>query len=181
MWACRLQAARSCFGVSAPRLSGSPAPSCLEPDDQGCKTPNHVIRLGDRIRDGSRPTGSCALDASCRRLRHTLISSRFHEVTMPLTVNLVSADEAAARAPEGEVVEEVVILKAARAQEQAREHADRVEFEQAQKILARPRPSSAGSRLTPPRRRSCSSRPRCSRATGSRCRRRCTAWPRGRG
>jgi hypothetical protein len=49
-------------------------------------------------------------------------------------VNLVSTDEAAAQTTDAEVVE-VVILKAARAQEQAREHADAGEFEQARKVL----------------------------------------------
>jgi Ca-activated chloride channel homolog len=70
-------------------------------------------------------------------LRYTSVGEQIaaHEITMPLTVNLVSADEAAAQTPDNEVVEEVVILKVARAQEQAREHADRGEFEQAQKIL----------------------------------------------
>lgn len=59
-----------------------------------------------------------------------------YEVTMPLVVNLVSADEAAAAAADAEVTEEVVILRSARAQEQAREHADRGEFEQAHKLLS---------------------------------------------
>lgn len=59
-----------------------------------------------------------------------------HEVTMPLVVNLVSADEAATAEADPEVTEEVVILKSARAQEQAREHADRGEFEQARKLLS---------------------------------------------
>ena len=58
-----------------------------------------------------------------------------HEVTIPLTVNLVSADEAAAAGLDRGVTEEVVVLKSARAQEQARDHADRGEFEQARKIL----------------------------------------------
>ncbi len=56
-------------------------------------------------------------------------------MTIPLVVNLVSADEAAAAAADAEVTEEVVILRSARAQEQAREHADRGEFEQARKLL----------------------------------------------
>jgi hypothetical protein len=50
-----------------------------------------------------------------------------HEVTIPITVNLVSADEAAAAEADHEVTEEVVVLMSARAQEQAREHADRGE------------------------------------------------------
>jgi hypothetical protein len=75
---------------------------------------------------------------------------------MPLTVNLVSADEAAAQTPQGEVIEEVVILKDARAQRQEREHADRGKFEQAQKILGeaptelRIAPSSAKALLSRP-------------------------------
>jgi len=59
-----------------------------------------------------------------------------HEVKVPLVVNLVSADEAAAAEADAEVVEEVVILRSAQAQEQAREHADRGEFEQATKLLS---------------------------------------------
>jgi Ca-activated chloride channel family protein len=58
-----------------------------------------------------------------------------HEVSIPLTVNLVSADEAAADALDAEVTEEVVVLKAARAQREARELADQGEFEQARKVL----------------------------------------------
>lgn len=48
-----------------------------------------------------------------------------HEVTIPITVNAVNSDEAAAAIPDGEVTEEVVVLRAARAQEQARKFADR--------------------------------------------------------
>jgi Ca-activated chloride channel homolog len=71
-------------------------------------------------------------------LRYTSIGEQIaqHEVTMPLVVNLVSADEAAAAAADAEVTEEVVILRSARAQEDAREHADRGEFEQARKVLS---------------------------------------------
>jgi len=58
-----------------------------------------------------------------------------HEVTIPVTVNLVSADEAAAAEADHEVTEEVVVLMSARAQEQAREHADRGEFDSAKKVL----------------------------------------------
>jgi hypothetical protein len=56
-------------------------------------------------------------------------------VTIPVTVNLVSADEAAAAETDHEVTEEVVVLMSARAQEQAREHADRGEFDAATKVL----------------------------------------------
>ena len=58
-----------------------------------------------------------------------------HDVTIPVTVNLVSADEAAAAEADHEVTEEVVVLMSARAQEQAREHADRGEFDAATKVL----------------------------------------------
>ncbi len=58
------------------------------------------------------------------------------ETRAPLTVNLVSADEAAAAEADREVTEEVVILKPARAQEQARGHAERGEFEAARKLLS---------------------------------------------
>ncbi len=70
-------------------------------------------------------------------LRYTSVGEQIaqHEVTLPLVVNLVSADEAAANGPDAEVVEEIVILRAARAQEQAREHADAGQFDQARKVL----------------------------------------------
>ncbi len=58
-----------------------------------------------------------------------------HEVTIPLTVNLVSADEAAAAALDAEVTEEVVVLKAARAQEEARRRAETGDFDGAKALL----------------------------------------------
>jgi Ca-activated chloride channel family protein len=71
-------------------------------------------------------------------LRYTSIGEEIaqHEVTMPLVVNLVSADEAAAAGADAEVTEEVVILRSARAQQEARELADRGEFDQARKVLS---------------------------------------------
>jgi Ca-activated chloride channel family protein len=60
-----------------------------------------------------------------------------HELTLPVTVNLVSADEAAAAQVDTEVSEEVVILAAARAPEQARVRAERGEFEEAKRLLER--------------------------------------------
>lgn len=59
-----------------------------------------------------------------------------HQTTVPVQVNLVSADEAAAAGPDAEVVEEVVILKAAQAQEEARKLADEGDFEGARGRLA---------------------------------------------
>ena len=58
-----------------------------------------------------------------------------HEVKLPITVNMVSADEAKAAEGDTDVVEEVLILKAARAQEEARKKADEGDFEAAQSLL----------------------------------------------
>jgi hypothetical protein len=58
-----------------------------------------------------------------------------HEVKLPITVNLVSADEAAAVAPDAEVTEEVVVLLAAEAQDQARLKADEGDFEAALRLM----------------------------------------------
>ncbi len=58
-----------------------------------------------------------------------------HEITLPIVVNAVTADEAADAAPDQDVLEEVLILKAARAQEEARDLADRGNFDEAQKLL----------------------------------------------
>jgi Ca-activated chloride channel family protein len=58
-----------------------------------------------------------------------------HELTLPITVNMVSADEAKASKPDDEVVEEVVVLKAALAEEEARKLADQGEFQSAQERL----------------------------------------------
>jgi hypothetical protein len=58
-----------------------------------------------------------------------------HELRVPLMVNLVSADEAAAQTPDAEVTEEVTVLHAARAQDRARELADTGEFEQARQTV----------------------------------------------
>ena len=58
-----------------------------------------------------------------------------HQVKLPITVNMVSADEAKAVEGDQDVVEEVLILKAARAQEEARNKADEGDFEAAQALL----------------------------------------------
>jgi Ca-activated chloride channel family protein len=59
-----------------------------------------------------------------------------HEVTVPIMVNAVSADEAAAAGPDAEVTEEVLILKAARDQEAAMRLADDGRFDEARDRLA---------------------------------------------
>jgi Ca-activated chloride channel family protein len=58
-----------------------------------------------------------------------------HELRMPITVNAVSADEAQQAGPDTGVVEEIVVLKSARAQRDAREHADEGDFDAARKLL----------------------------------------------
>ena len=58
-----------------------------------------------------------------------------HELSLPLVVNAVSADDAAASVPDAEVTEEVVVLLAARAQDEAREAADDGRYDVAQKLL----------------------------------------------
>lgn len=59
-----------------------------------------------------------------------------HEVTIPLTVNLVSADEAAAADVDHEVSEEVWLLDAARARKEAIESADEGDFGMARSRLS---------------------------------------------
>ncbi len=87
------------------------------------------------------------------------------ETTIPLTVNLVSADEAAAAEADREVTEEVVILKPARAQEQAREHAERGEFETARKLLSEAAEDLRRTAPGSPRPTSSSRAPKCSPTT----------------
>ncbi|MCA1842449.1 MAG: VWA domain-containing protein, partial [Actinobacteria bacterium] len=58
-----------------------------------------------------------------------------HELTVPVTVNLVPADEAAAHQADAEVTEEVIVLKAARAQQEAIRLADGGDFEAAKTLL----------------------------------------------
>jgi hypothetical protein len=57
------------------------------------------------------------------------------ELTIPVTANAVSAAEAAATAPDGEVQEEVLLLKAAQAREEAIRLADVGDFDAAQDTL----------------------------------------------
>lgn len=54
---------------------------------------------------------------------------------LPIVVNAVAEEQAAGQTPHAEVVREVLLLGAARAREQAVEHADRGEFEQASSVL----------------------------------------------
>lgn len=60
-----------------------------------------------------------------------------HQASFPLLVNAVSAEEAAQAASDPEVTDEVVVLAAARATEEARELADRGEREAAARVLRR--------------------------------------------
>jgi len=59
-----------------------------------------------------------------------------HQISVPVTVNLVSADEAAASEADHEVVEQVVILEAARARKEARDLADQGDYGTASAMLA---------------------------------------------
>lgn len=72
-------------------------------------------------------------------VRYVSVGERIeaHQLTIPLTVNLVSSDEAALGEADAEVTEEVVVLKSARAQEEARKRADEGDFEGARELLRR--------------------------------------------
>jgi Ca-activated chloride channel homolog len=70
-------------------------------------------------------------------LRYTSIGEEIaaYEVRIPLTVNLVSADEAARDEADREVSEEVTVLRSATAQQQAISLADEGQFDAARKLL----------------------------------------------
>ncbi len=57
------------------------------------------------------------------------------EITIPVNINMVNADEATSVDPDKQVVEEVTILKAARAQKEARRRADGGDYKGAQQML----------------------------------------------
>lgn len=59
-----------------------------------------------------------------------------HELTVPVLANVVSADEAAALAPDPRVTEQVLVLKAARARDEAIRLADAGEHERARHVLS---------------------------------------------
>jgi Ca-activated chloride channel homolog len=71
-------------------------------------------------------------------LRYVTVGAQVaaHESVAPVTVNLVSADEAAAQVMNHEVVEEVVLLRAARARRVATRLADQGDYDGAHKTLA---------------------------------------------
>lgn len=58
-----------------------------------------------------------------------------HEITIPVTVNMVTADESSKAGPDHEVIEEVLILKSAKAQQEARERAEGGDYDGAKKLL----------------------------------------------
>jgi Ca-activated chloride channel family protein len=60
-----------------------------------------------------------------------------HETTIPITVNLVSADEAAVAELDHEVIDEVVVLQAARAKKEAIRLADQGRYDDARASLER--------------------------------------------
>lgn len=59
-----------------------------------------------------------------------------HELALPVIVNAVSAEEAAAAAPDPEVREEVLVLRAASARDEAVRLADRGEYDPARRLMA---------------------------------------------
>lgn len=66
-----------------------------------------------------------------------------HVVSQPLVVNAVSADDAAAVAPNEQVVQEATILAAGKAAERARDLAEQGEHEEARRLVAEARASLA--------------------------------------
>jgi Ca-activated chloride channel family protein len=72
------------------------------------------------------------------RLRYVTVDSPIaaHETVIPVTVNLVSADEAAAMELDHEVVDEVVLLEAARARDEAMRQADAGDYQAAHDTLS---------------------------------------------
>lgn len=70
-------------------------------------------------------------------VRYVAVADRIarHQLTLPLMVNLVRADEVARAEADAEVVEEVVVLRATRAQEEARERSEAGDLEGARARL----------------------------------------------
>ena len=68
----------------------------------------------------------------CRHLLSPCVSD-LRGVWLPVVVNAVSADDAAASVPDAEVTEEVTVLLSARAQEEARDLADAGRLDEAQR------------------------------------------------
>jgi len=58
-----------------------------------------------------------------------------HELRLPITVNAVSAEEAQQAGPDAGVVEEIVVMKAAKAQKEARERAETGDWDGAKRLL----------------------------------------------
>jgi len=71
-------------------------------------------------------------------VRYTAVGTQvaMHELTLPVMVNLLNADGAASAPVDAEVTEEVLVLKAARAQDEAKRLADSGEFDKARRLLA---------------------------------------------
>ncbi len=82
-------------------------------------------------------------------VRYVAVGERIarHELRLPIVVNLVRADEAAGAGADAEVTEEVVVLRAARAQEEARERAEAGDLDSARALLA---PGAQGLRRLAP-------------------------------
>jgi hypothetical protein len=118
-------------------------------DHPGVATAGGVqVRLGDAFADETRRVVFTLRIPDLGRLgvakvadlvvRYATVGEEvgLHELTVPVMVNAVSADEAAAAGADAEVTEEVLILRAARAQEAAMRLADDGRFDEARDRLA---------------------------------------------
>ena len=110
--------ARPCPAASRSR-SATPTPARSAASCSSCTCPTSP-------RSAPRPSAEIVL-------RYVSVGAQIeqHELTIPLVVNLVSANEAAASAPDIEVREEVLVLKSARARDEAIRLADAGENKQA--------------------------------------------------
>jgi Ca-activated chloride channel family protein len=59
-----------------------------------------------------------------------------HELRLPITVNAVTAEEAAQAGPDAGVVEEIVVMRAAKAQREARDRAESGDWDGAKRLLS---------------------------------------------
>src|SRR5207253_2770922 len=71
-------------------------------------------------------------------LRHVAVGAEVavHEVRIPLMVNVVTPEEASGADPDHAVVEEVLILRAARIRDEARDLAGRGDYDAGRALLA---------------------------------------------
>lgn len=102
-------------------------------DAWGGETRRVVFRLGVPALADLGPATVC--DAVVRWVDVTGTPA-LHERTVPVVVNVAAADEAGQAVPDAEVVEEVVVLEAARTEREARRLADEGDFDAATGLLS---------------------------------------------